>query len=83
MLLKSKSRNLPLARISRIRELVRLETTVAIATPFTLILKTMTKSRFRSTFRTPAKASDCRETFVSPVLRKIAASKLYRKCIQR
>ena len=58
-------------------ELIAFDMTVAIATPFTVICKTATKNRLRSTFNTPEKARAARGVFVSPTLRKIAASKLY------
>ena len=64
--------------MKRITELTAFATTVAMATPFTVILSTMTKNRLRSTFSTPDMASATRGIFVSPMLLNIAASKLYR-----
>lgn len=58
-------------------ELTALEITVAVATPLTVILRTITKKRLRITLRTPDTASAISGTFVSPMLLKIAASKLY------
>ena len=58
-------------------ELTALEMTVAVATPFTVIFSTMTKKRFSITFKMPEKASACSGMRVSPMLRKMAASKLY------
>ena len=60
----------------RIAELTTFEITVAIATPFTVILRTITKNRFKITFRTPDIARALRGIFVSPILLKMAASKL-------
>ena len=57
-------------------ELTALETTVAIATPLTVMCKTATKNRFSSTFRIPDIVNMTSGVFVSPVLLKIAASKL-------
>ena len=48
-----------------------------MATPFTVIFKTATKNRLSITFKTPDAASAINGVFVSPTLRKIAASKLY------
>ena len=63
-------------RRSSSTELTALEITVAMATPLTFILSTMTKNRLRITFRTPETVSAMSGTFVSPTLRKMAASKL-------
>ena len=57
-------------------ELARFEITVAMATPFTVMSSTATKNRFSTTFKTPDAASTISGVFVSPTLRKIAASKL-------
>ena len=64
-------------RIKSIIELTAFEITVAVATPLTVILRTITKKRLRITLRTPDTASAISGTFVSPMLLKIAASKLY------
>ena len=64
------------SRTNSSTELMALESTVAVATPFTVMCSTMTKNRFSSTFSTPEKASVCKGTRVSPTLRKMAASKL-------
>ena len=61
---------------NRITALTALALTVAIATPSTVIFSTSTKNRFSSTFSTPERARASRGVFVSPTLRKIAASKL-------
>ena len=58
------------------RALMAFDTTVAMATPLTVMPSTATKKRFSSTFRMPETASAASGTFVSPTLRKIAASKL-------
>ena len=65
--------------IKRMEELTILAITVAVATPFTFIQRTITKKRFKSTFNTPPQNRARRGVLVSPVLRKIAASKLKRK----
>ena len=57
-------------------ELTVLEMTVAMATPLTFMCSTATKNRLSRTFRTPELASAINGIFVSPTLRKIAASKL-------
>ena len=54
-----------------------MERTVAMATPFTVMCSTTTKNRFSRTFSTPEIASASSGILVSPMLRKIAASKLY------
>ena len=56
--------------------LTALALTVAMATPSTVIFSANTKNRFSNTFSTPEKARASRGVFVSPTLRKIAASKL-------
>ena len=58
-------------------ELSALEMTVAMATPLTVMPSTATKNRFSTTFTTPETASASSGIFVSPTLRKMAASKLY------
>ena len=63
----------------KIRELTALEITVAIATPFTVMCSTITKNKFKITFRMPEAASAISGIFVSPTLRKMAASKLYKR----
>lgn len=63
-------------RTKSIIELTAFEITVAVATPLTVILRTITKKRLRITLRTPDTASAISGTFVSPMLLKIAASKL-------
>ena len=55
---------------------VKFARVVASATPATLILKTTTNSRFRMTFRMPAKIMYISGRFVSPMERRIAAPKL-------
>ena len=66
-------------RMKRIAALIRLETTVAIATPSTVIPATQTRNRFSPTLMTPAMIRTIMGVRVSPRLRKIAASTLYRK----
>ena len=56
-----------------------METTVAVATPSTVMCNTATKNKFKITFRIPEEASAIKGIFVSPTLRNIAASKLYNK----
>ena len=63
-------------RRSSSTELTAFESTVAMATPLTFILSTMTKNRLRITFRIPETVSAASGIFVSPMLRKMAASKL-------
>ena len=60
----------------RTTELTTFASTVAIATPSTVLLRTMTKNRLSITFRTPESASAISGVFVSPALRNMAASKL-------
>lgn len=74
------SRRMTLSVLSRkphkIAALTAFDSTVAIATPSTLMWSTATKKRFRITFRTPEAVSAISGIFVSPTLRKTAASKL-------
>lgn len=63
----------------RIAEIIAFEVTVAIATPSTVICKTATKNKFNITFITPEDANASNGIFVSPTLRNIAASKLYKR----
>ena len=58
-------------------ELIALDITVAMATPFTVILRTITKNKFKSTLRQPESASTISGVFVSPTLLKTADRKLY------
>ncbi len=73
------SRRMTLSVLSRnthkIAALTAFDSTVAIATPSTLMWSAATK-RFRITFRTPEAVSAISGIFVSPTLRKTAASKL-------
>ena len=74
------SRRMTLSVLSRnphkIAALTAFDSTVAIATPSTLMWSTAAKKRFRITFRTPEAVSAISGIFVSPTLRKTAASKL-------
>ena len=66
-------------RRSSTSELKQLARTVAVATPFTVIFSTSTKNRFSATFSTPESVRATNGVRVSPMLRKMAASKLYRR----
>ena len=70
------SRGEIISRRSRMMALNTLASTVAVATPSTVMWSTATKNRFISTFRIPETTRAWRGTFVSPTLRKMAASKL-------
>ena len=67
------------SRRQRSAALTALEITVAMATPLTVMCSTATKKRLRATLSTPVVASAARGIRVSPTLRKMAASKLYRR----
>ena len=56
---------------------IRLEVTVAMATPATSRCTTMTRNRFRSTLAMPETIRHSSGVRVSPLLRKMADSKLY------